>query len=277
MTWATNHDASLEILRRVQGSLTVDLIMVPRSSFATCSADDTAAQVKVRNTDQFSYFPVTDGNDSILGLYHAERWFTSEAPETQIGDDFTRLSEDIVIGADASIFDFITQADIHPTNLVVSGNQIAGLVSLSDLQQLPVRAAFFALVTSLEMAMALRMRCEWQNDPNGWLDLLSDDQKKKIEKEFKKSVKRNTNIDKITSSSLSQKETVVLAKNFLSNRHDWPERFKKFRDLRNDLAHAKPYADTVAKAKALCGLVRDMISAKEQLLQLGLAKNATRT
>ena len=33
MSWASNHDASLDKLRRVQGSLTVGLMMVPRADF----------------------------------------------------------------------------------------------------------------------------------------------------------------------------------------------------------------------------------------------------
>ena len=74
-----------------------------------------------------------------------------------IGDDFVPFSEDIVIGADASIIDFVTTADERQTRLVVSGDRVAGLVSLSDLQQLPVRAALFTLITRLEIAMAQRM------------------------------------------------------------------------------------------------------------------------
>jgi hypothetical protein len=173
MSWATNHDASLDGLRQVQGSLTVDLIMVPRSAFQTCTTGETAAQVKSRNAHGFSYFPVVDRRQRVIGLYHAERWLSADAPDTSIADDFERLSEDIVIGADASIFDFVMQADTYPIKLVVSGNQIAGLVSLSDLQKLPVRASLFALITSLEMAMALAIERRWPN-PDDWMGMLSE-------------------------------------------------------------------------------------------------------
>lgn len=154
MSWAPNHDASIEKLWRVQSSLTVGLIMVARDGFDTCTPTETAADVQRRNAYSFSYFPV-ENEGRILGLYNAERWFSGIAPDTPVADDFQALSEDILIAADASIFDFIMQADRHPTNLVVSGSQIAGLVSLSDIQQLPVRAALFSAITSFEMAMAL--------------------------------------------------------------------------------------------------------------------------
>jgi len=78
------------------------------------------------------------------------------------------LSEDDMIGADASIVAFVRDADRHKCRLVVSGCEINGLVSLSDLQKLPVRAALFTMVTHLEMVMAnfIRRHCgayaEWQ-------------------------------------------------------------------------------------------------------------------
>ena len=121
MTWATNHDASIENLRKVQGSLTVGLIMVPRVDFVNCSLNETAAEVKRRNTKDFSFFPV-ENHKRIIGLYNAERWFETDAPDTPVVEDFAPLSEDNVIGADASIFDFILQADKYPTNLVIWAN-----------------------------------------------------------------------------------------------------------------------------------------------------------
>jgi len=47
-------------------------------------------------------------------------------------------------GADASILDFVWDADTKPCRLVVSGSKIVGLASFHDLQKLPARAAPFA-------------------------------------------------------------------------------------------------------------------------------------
>ena len=41
-----------------------------------------------------------------------------------------------------------------PCRLVVSGTGIVGLVTLSDLQKLPVRAVLLALLTGLEISMS---------------------------------------------------------------------------------------------------------------------------
>jgi hypothetical protein len=58
------------------------------------------------------------------------------------------LPEENLIGADAGILSFVKGADRRGCRLVMSGAEISGLVSLSDLQKLPVRATvLFALIT----------------------------------------------------------------------------------------------------------------------------------
>jgi len=268
MTWATNHDGNLEALSRVQGSLTVGLIMVPRQSFMTCRLDETATDIKARNLDQFSYFPVVDDGDRVLGLYHAERWFHSDAPEGSISDDFERLSEDIVIGADASIFDFVMQADDYPTNLVVSGNQIAGLVSLSDLQKLPVRASLFALVTSLEMAMGLAIERRWPN-PVDWMNLLSDGRREKLIVAIDKAKTHDGFVSEIAFAQLSDKANIICKGNLLKQgRTQLEQSFRDIKGLRDNVAHANQYAATPSAAKNVCEVVRSIYDKKAELLQV---------
>ena len=88
------------------------------------------------------------------------------------------LSEQLLIGADASILDFMMMADRQRCRLVVLESEISGLVSLSDLQRLPVRAALFALITQSEIKMADAIRRECR-DPHKefdtWMDRLSVD------------------------------------------------------------------------------------------------------
>ncbi|NRB17997.1 MAG: hypothetical protein HRU33_10640 [Rhodobacteraceae bacterium] len=266
--WGTNHDASLEKLRRVQESLTVDLIMVPRLSFETCVPSETAAQVNSRNVDRFSYFPVVDESERILGLYHAEQWFNADAPHTPISDDFERLSEDIVIGADASISDFVRQADTHPTNLVVSGNQIAGLVSLSDLQQLPVRAALFALITSLEVAMALTIEHRWST-PEEWMGLLSDGRRETLKASIKDARARDGFISEIAFAQLHDKADIICKGKLLKQgREQLAKSFRRVGELRDNVAHANQYAATPEAAKNVCEVVRSIYKLKEDLLKV---------
>lgn len=267
MTWANNHDASLERLRQVQGSLTVDLIMVARDDFLTCTIADTAVDVKARNVDDFSFIPVIDEQGRVIGLYNAERWFGTEAPSAPVGDDYARLSEDIVIGADATILDFIVQADTNPTNLVISGSSIAGLVSLSDIQQLPVRAALFAAITSLEMAMALAIETRWPK-ADDWIDLMSTNRREQLSDQVTKARHTDGFVNEIAFSQFSDKAGLVCKGRLLERSNtSLMKDFKAIRELRDDLAHANIYADTPEAAKRVCGIVRSIYQLKDELLE----------
>lgn len=266
MSWGTNHDASIEKLQKVQGSLTVGLLMVSRNDFETCRPTDTAASVSSRNSSNFSFFPVEDGG-RILGLYNAERWFREEAPEDPIGNDYQRLSEDILIAADASIFDFIMQADRHPTNLVVSGNQIAGLVSLSDIQQLPVRAALFSAITSFEMAMSMAIEARWA-DPKQWIAELPEHRQERLRGELEKSRAGDTALSEIAYTQFCDKKTLVIGGGVLDlGRNKLNSSLGRIERLRDSLAHSNEYASSSENAKKVCRTVSDLYELKSALLK----------
>lgn len=266
--WASNHDGSLNSFRRVQGNLTVDLIMVRREDFDTCAVEESAAQVKARNARQFSYFPVADAKGRILGLYDAERWFRREAPESKIEGDFEPLSEDILIGADASIVEFIMQADSHPTNLVVSGSRIEGLVNLSDIQQLPARAAIFTLITSLEMAMSLTISHHWQ-DGNGWIAHLSDNRRDRMLNEIKQAKQRDNFVSELAFTQIHDKACIIGREGLLGRSRTRIEAsFRTIGELRDSVAHSNEYAATPDDAKMVCRVVRDIYEIKAELLKV---------
>lgn len=268
MSWASNHDASLDKLRRVQGSLTVGLMMVPRSDFLTCSLSQSAAEVKARNEDKYSFLPVVDDCDRVIGLYNAEQWFASEPQDEMVGANYLALSEDTVIGADASIFDFIRNADEVSTKLVVSGEGVAGLVSLSDIQQLPVRAALFALVTSLEMAMTLVIETRWPNAED-WAALLTETRQTKLKELIETAQKKDGFVSEIAFTQFSDKSTLLFKSGLMKetrNAHD--ARFNSIRDLRDNLAHANQYADTPEAAASVCRVVRSVYELKDDLLRI---------
>ncbi|MEP1422429.1 MAG: hypothetical protein ABJK59_11720 [Erythrobacter sp.] len=266
MGWASDHDASIEKLQKVQGSLTVGLIIVRRSEFLCCQRAQTAAFVKEINTQGFSFLPVVDDDDRIIGLYNAERWFESEAPDEPIDGDYLKLSEEIVIGANASIFDFIRNAHKYSTKLVVSGDGVSGLVSLSDIQQLPVRAALFALVTSLEMAMSIAIEEKWPR-PDAWIGELSSGRQNKLKDEIEAAKKRDGFVSEITFTQLSDKTDLLLKGNLISgSKRSRDKEMTAIRRLRDNLAHANSYADTPDAAAAVCAIVRSIYRLKDELI-----------
>ena len=266
---ATGSDVGSEVLDLVQRSLTVDTIMTPRVRLATCRGDETASAVMDRNEDHFSFLPVVDDTERkrFLGLYRAEQWFSDEAPDEPIRHDFELLSENHVIGADASIIEFVMTADERPARLVVSGNEVAGLVTLSDLQRLPVRAAIFTLITSLEIAMAERIETEWPDDPTGWLELLSDQRRDEVLKKIDTAEQEDGFVSAIMFTQLSDKATILRKEELVSGSGKQLKRdFNEIRDLRDHLAHANYYAETPEAARQVCQVVRKIHRIQADLL-----------
>ena len=222
-----------------------------------------------RNEDHFSFLPVVDDTERkrFLGLYRAERWFGDEAPDEPIRHDFELLSEDHMIGADASIIEFVMTSDERPARLVVSGNEVTGLVSLSDLQRLPVRAAIFTLITSLEIAMAERIETEWPDDPTGWLELLSDQRRDEVLKKIGTAKQEDGFVSAIMFTQLSDKATVLCKEKLVSGSGKQLKRgFNEIRDLRDHLAHANYYAETSEAARQVCQVVRKIRRIQADLL-----------
>lgn len=265
-SWAAGNNVSLDVLHQVQSSLTVDMILAPRRNLMTCRPDDEVSDVVVKNVDDFSYLPVVNGMDYIIGLFHAEKWFESAPPSGSVGDNFEAFSERLVIGSDASIYDFIRTAGERPIRLVVSGGEVSGLVSLSDLQQLPVRAALFTLVTSLEIVMAARINHHWKT-PDCWLNELSEGRQDKVKEAVESAKDNDSFVSEIAFTQLADKATLVCKGGFLSaSKRKAIDCFKKIQQLRDDLAHANNYAASPEQARKICKVVGDILDIKTELL-----------
>lgn len=265
-SWAAGNNLSLDVLHQVQSSLTVSMIMAPRRNLMTCRSNDVVSEVVGKNVDDFSYLPVVNDTDHIIGLFHAEKWFESTPPSGPVGDDFEAFSERLVIGSDASIYDFIRTADERPIRLVVSGGEVSGLVSLSDLQQLPVRAALFTLVTSLEIVMAARIIGHW-NAPEDWMALLSEDRRTAVVNAVAKAKDKDNFVSEIALTQLCDKTRLIRKGKVLDMSNTKAVAcFEKIQQLRNDLAHANSYAESPEQARNICAVVRDILSIKTELL-----------
>lgn len=264
--WAKRADVGFLALEGVQRGLTVGSIMTPRDRLMACRREDSARAVMSRNTGRYGFLPVLDDKNDILGLYRAEQWFGREAPDQPIGADFLPLAETLIVGADATIIAFLTSAHEQPTKLVVSGHHIAGLVSLSDLQQLPVRAALFTLITSLEIVMADWIEAQWPDDPEGWLALLSQGRRKKVLKRIKDFKNSDSFVGEVLCTEFKDKCTIIRQRASIPVSKNQMERdFSAIRDLRDQLAHASRYAQTPHEALEVCRVTRRILEFRQLL------------
>lgn len=264
--WSAEDDVGLDVLEQVQSSLTVDMIMSPREQLMTCRREDIIADVMQNNQMEYSFLPVVDADDHYQGLFEAGHWFNHSPPDEPVGNNFAPFSENQVIGADASIFEFILQVDTRPTRLVISGQNVAGLISISDLQQLPVRAALFTLVTSLEIAMAKRIKTEWPEDNDAWKDLLSDKRRKLTEQMIADAHSSDNFVSEIALTQFCDKSTVICKGSLISgSRTSLENAFGRIEGLRNKLAHASYYAETPETATKVCQVVQSIFAIKSAL------------
>lgn len=257
-------DLTPDRLRQVQQGLRVSLIMVPKVNLMTCRPTDRHDELRRLNVDDFSALPVIDSKDRIIGLYDASQWFREVAPAEAIGSGFAPLNEDILIGADASIFDFLRTADDHPTRLVVQGYGVAGLVSLSDIQQLPARAALFTLITGFEMAMAALISSLW---PNGeWQAHLNETRRSILAAKIKMAREQDSYTGDLVLTDFCDKATVIRQAEGLGKSVGWLKQVSKAaQKLRDNLAHGNHFAITTEEAKSVCATVRDVLELQEKI------------
>jgi hypothetical protein len=124
------------------------------------------------------------------------------------------------------------------------------------LQQLPVRAALFALITHVEITIANAIRREFINS-SLWIDEITKRSRAEIEKRLKKAKKANHQLDELHMTSFSDKIDILSRAKIIGTRKEkFKSELNELRNLRNNLAHANEYAADRRSAKRLCATVR---------------------
>jgi hypothetical protein len=250
-------DADLDALMgSIEAGFSIRLIATPREQLKTCRHDEPLGSVVARNVDGYDFLPVTrDG--SIVGIVRVAGLGDGAPPSGLIADAMAPLSEANLIGADAGILSFLRDADARPCRLVLAGSTIVGLVSLSDLQRLPVRPVLFFLITHLEMLMAavIRSRC---SDDNDWRTLLSDERQAKLDERLGNAHEHDMFIDALLGTEFADKITILAKSGVLApmSRKAIERELQKVKKLRDQVAHAGAYAWDAEAACRTCATVR---------------------
>jgi hypothetical protein len=129
--------------------------------------------------------------------------------------------------------------------------RIAGIVTISDLQKLPVRPALFLVVTHLEllMAAAIRSRFAGQFD-EAWLALLGS-RREGVEDRWRDLNSKNLAIDRINATQFADKRQILIKSGLLQCSRSLAEReLSAIERLRDSLAHASDYALTIESAQS---------------------------
>jgi hypothetical protein len=267
--WSSNSVAKPNLMAALQDRLSVALLATPRQALRTCSVDETVSEVMVRNTEKFDYFPVTDttphGRERIVGLIELVPYLHGRPADGNVRDHMLPLSEDNMVGADAGVLAFVRTADRHRCRLVISGAEVSGLVSLADLQKLPVRAALFAMITHLEMTMAEAIRREFDG-ADGWKNRLPKCRKAKLDSQRQAAKVADNWVDDLLLTQFADKTTIILkSPSFTASKTRFEKEMAKAQSLRDNLAHANEYARTRDSAAKVCAIVRNVENWIERL------------
>src|SRR5262245_5696187 len=110
--WANSDKAGT--FEAVHLGLTVQQIATPRDHLMTCKTGDAASLVLAQNIECYDFIPVIDAGaaeERIVGLFNALSFADSPRPEGSVASHMLLLSDDNLIGDNASILDFIMGAD----------------------------------------------------------------------------------------------------------------------------------------------------------------------
>jgi hypothetical protein len=260
-------EPAADVFEQLHVGLAVSLIATPKSAFVTCRRDEPLSDVVARNTEKFDHMPVVDSTtNTIIGVVPLSAYYDAPSPAGTIADHMARLSEHHLIGANASILSFVLSADERPFRLVVSDSGIVGLVSLSDIQALPVRACLFSLVTGLELTMSRTIDVTF-GASDDWKASLSEARQEKLKGEIERATRAGGIVSQLLFTQFADKIT-ILKKSVFKDRPDKPETVRQLQAieaLRNRMAHANDYAPDNSRATRVCAQVRDIIRIRNLL------------
>ncbi|MFK4721031.1 CBS domain-containing protein [Bradyrhizobium niftali] len=250
------------VFKALHTGLTVGLIATPARDLNTCTPHELISNVLLRNPNDFDFLPVIDEAHRFVGMFHAAAHRDRRTLGT-VWQCYVPLSEDYLLGADASILDFVLDAGEKPCRLVISGTKVIGLVSLSDLQRLPVRAALFALITGLEMTMASLIRTRHPKRED-WMRFLTSRRQAKIDEENNKAKSDDGYVDALLFTQFCDKRDILTQTLPEPERNALSVVLEGIEGLRNRIAHGNDYASSPAQARNVCKIVRELLHLKDQ-------------
>ena len=232
----------LKFQELVQDRLNVSIIMTSRNELKTCKLSDKLEDLIKNNFENFSFLPVIDNLENIIGVCNLKNENLTGA--NLVKDFFEPINEKLIIGGNSNINQFIKNVIEEPFKLVISKNEISGLVTMSDMQKIPVRVSIFSLIIELEIMMSELIN-KLYPDENSWMKLLTPSRINKINQE-EIAVKKSDNfVSKILFTQFGDKAKIIEKSKILSfSQKKLKKKFEDVRKLRDLVAHSSEFAET---------------------------------
>ena len=222
--------------------------------------------LEIANEGGFDYLPVRSGSHGhIIGIFDRS---SPQNKNQRVNEVYHPVGANDLISAEASLLHFVWTADQQPRRLVLEGTEIRGIVTLSDIQKLPVRIALFSLFIHFELLLTEHLR-ETLGDADP-LSLLFGDRADRVREKWHCFQAENMDQDAFSAMDLCDKREVAQAKGILGKSNTSIKRSiaQIERYLRNPIAHGAEYAKTRDAARKT---IRAAIATREWIKELRLA------
>lgn len=226
----------------VQNRLNVSIIMTPRNQLKTCQLSDKIDDLIKKNLENFSFLPVSDTLENIIGVLNLKN--KNLIRNNLVKEYYEPINEKIIIGGNSNINEFIKNVKEEPFKLVISKNEISGLVTMSDMQKIPVRVSVFSLIIELEIMMSDLINKLYPNEET-WMNLLTISRRNKLNEEELRVKKSDNFVSKIIFTQFGDKAKILeKSKLFSFTQKQLKRKFEDIRKLRDLVAHSSEFAET---------------------------------
>jgi CBS domain-containing protein len=256
-------------LERIERSMPVRLIATFDNLITATTDEPSIDALDKVNKHRFDYLPVRRSIDGpIIGILSADR-LRDNSRGHHVDQVFEPLGPSDLISSDTSLLQFVWSADQQPRRLVLEATEIRGIVTLSDIQKLPVRISLFSLFIHFELLLTEHLR-QSLRDKNP-LEFVTPRRRDGVSKKWKAFIADDLEHDIFSAMDICDKRDVAeklkilgkSAKSIASSISNI-ERF-----LRNPIAHGADYAiskeaayRTVRAAQETQEWIRDLRSAR---------------
>ena len=228
-------------LEQAESSMPVRLIATFDGLETTTSDAPVSQALRIANEGGFDYLPVRQKvGGPLIGLFDRSSF---QNKNQLVREVYKRIGPTDLISAETSLLHFVWTANQQPRRLVLEGTEIRGIVTLSDIQKLPVRMALFSLFIHFELLLTEHLRQKVGNkDP---LSFLSEVRANLVRGKWQQFIASNMDQDIFSAMDLCDKREVAQAMKVLgkSNNLIKSEIWDIERYLRNPIAHGAEYAE----------------------------------
>jgi hypothetical protein len=155
------------------------------------------------------------------------------------------------MSAEAPLVTFLETADRQPFRILLRGETLVGLVTLSDLQRLPVYPLLFSMTVAVEAMLRECIRRSCRDDEDKWLTLLTSREQSAINVHYERARAENLAIDRLSFAGLAEEIRVAVALQLCSLNDQIHTNLLDLQKLRNQVCHVQGFAETIEHARRL--------------------------